>query len=308
MNSVSLQIKGLLDGHLGFGSTHKNDEASYNCPFCNHYKKKLQVNLTSYRWHCWVCNSKGNTIYTLLKKSQASESVLTKAKELTGSSIPRSFTTNIDVKSVTLPDEYIPLWKGNSNSPYFKNALHYILEVRKLSKYDILKYQIGYCESGDYGGMVIIPSYNQHGMLNYFVGRSFYNTATIKHKNPEISKDVIGFENLIDWSQPITLVEGAFDAIATKRNAIPLFGKKLLPQLRTKIIENRVQIINVALDPDAMADAVEEIEYFLSLGIQVRRVNLTQDPSDTGFEQMTQLIRQTQNVTLYDLITLKMAI
>jgi hypothetical protein len=48
MNSVSLQIKGLLDGHLGFGSTHKNDEVSYSCPFCHHYKKKLQVNLTNY--------------------------------------------------------------------------------------------------------------------------------------------------------------------------------------------------------------------------------------------------------------------
>jgi hypothetical protein len=308
MNSVSLQIKGLLDGHLGFGSTHKNDEVSYSCPFCHHYKKKLQVNLISYRWHCWVCNSKGSTLNSLLKKSQASESILSKVRELTGTSTTKQYRPTTDTKHITLPEEYIPLWKGNTQSPFFKNALHYITNTRKLTKYDILKYQIGYCESGDYGGMIIVPSYDCNGMLNYFVGRSFYNSATIRHKNPEISKDVVGFDNIIDWTQPITLVEGVFDAIATKRNTIPLFGKKILPQLRTKIIENRVQIINIALDPDAIVDAVEEIEYFLSLGIQVRRVDLKQDPSDTGYECMTQLISNTQNITLYDLITLKMAI
>jgi len=255
-----------------------------------------------------VCNSKGNTLNSLLKKSQASESVLSKVRELTGTIPTRQYRPTTDIKHITLPEEYIPLWKGNAQSPFFKNALHYTLNTRKLTKYDILKYQIGYCESGDYGGMIIVPSYDCNGMLNYFVGRSFYNSATVRHKNPEISKDVVGFDNIIDWTQPITLVEGAFDAIATKRNTIPLFGKKILPQLRTKIIENRVQIINIALDPDAIADAVEEIEYFLSLGIQVRRVDLKQDPSDTGYERMIQLVSDTQNITLYDLITLKMAI
>jgi hypothetical protein len=40
-------------------------------------------------------------------------------------------------------------------------------------------------------------------------------------------KNIIGFENMINWNVPIVLCEGAFDAIAIKRNAIPLFGKNI---------------------------------------------------------------------------------
>ena len=56
----------------------------------------------------------------------------------------------------------------------------------------------------------------------------------------------------INWSQPIILCEGAFDAIAIKRNAIPLFGKIIQPVLQRKIIEKRVRDIYICLDADAL--------------------------------------------------------
>jgi len=308
MDARQAQIKSLLDQHLGAGTPHKNGEVSYHCPFCNHYKKKLQVNLSSLKWHCWIDNNRGNNLISLLKKSKASPTLIKQVAELTDF-VPHKSDHKGEEKRVALPDDYTPIWKANTNSPHFKNALWYLTEKRKLTKYDILKYQIGYCERGEYSGMVIVPSYDENHSLNYFVGRSYYPDAPFKHKNPDVSKDVIGFESLIDWTQPITIVEGSFDAIATKRNTIPLFGKKILPKLKQKVLEHRVQTVYIGLDPDALSSAISEVEYFMNCGIDVRLINLTdKDPADTGFEGMLDLCRSTTQLDLFDLVKLKMAI
>ena len=307
MDINQAQLKNIVDSHLGTGTPGNKGETAYFCPFCNHHKKKLQVNFLLEKFHCWVCNTKGNSIANLLKKSNAVKHLVQKAIEL-GSKKHYNPTQETQTVQVTLPDEYIPMWKGNPNSPHFKNALHYLLERRGLTKYDILKYQIGYCESGEYSGMIIVPSYDAHGILNFFTGRSFYTEAGRKHNNPDVSKDFIGFESLIDWTQPITLVEGAFDAMSTKRNAIPLFGKIILNKLQIKIIEESVKEINIALDPDALSKSVEAIETFINNGIDVKLVHLEKDPNDTGFVGMRKLIENTPSVDLFDLVTLKMAI
>ena len=307
MDINQAQLKNIVDSHLGTGTPGNKGETAYFCPFCNHHKKKLQVNFLLEKFHCWVCNTKGNSIANLLKKSNAVKHLVQKAIEL-GSKKHYNPTQDTQVVQVTLPDEYIPIWKGNPNSPHFKNALHYLLERRGLTKYDILKYQIGYCESGEYSGMIIIPSYDVHGIINFFTGRSYYTEAGRKHNNPDASKDFIGFENLIDWTQPITLVEGAFDAISTKRNTIPLFGKIILTKLQIKIIEEGVKEINIALDPDALSKSVEAIETFINNGIDVKLIPLEEDPNDTGFAGMRKLIENTSSVDLFDLVTLKMAI
>ena len=68
-------------------------------------------------------------------------------------------------------------------------------------------------DSGKYGGMIIIPSYDEDGVLNFFTGRSYYD-VNFKHLNPTVSKDIVGFGLFVNWDLPITIVEGAFDAIA----------------------------------------------------------------------------------------------
>ena len=302
-----LQAKHIIDEHLGSSIQHRKDgEISYYCPFCNHYKPKLQVNLNTQKWHCWVCDSKGQTISSLLKKSNAPTQTFQKIKEIYGESRYTS-KYNASREIVGLPDDYQPL-HINYNTPDYKNALHYAINVRKLTAMDILRYQVGYCEKGPYAGMLIIPSYNDCNMLNYYVGRSYYN-ATISHKNPPVSKDVIGFENQINWKEPIIIVEGAFDAIATKRNAIPLFGKKILSSLRSKILTEKVQKLYLALDGDAFRDSVKEIEYFLNNDIEVYLIQIPgKDPSDIGYISMVEAINKAKKVDFFDLITFKMAL
>ena len=78
----------------------------------------------------------------------------------------------------------------------------------------------------------------------------------------------------INWSLPIVLVEGAFDAIAVRRNVIPLFGKTISEDLRKKIIENKVNQVYICLDKDAQKQALEHAEYFMNNGVQVYFVDL----------------------------------
>ena len=53
------------------GEDIMNGEQAFHCPFCNHHKKKLQVNTETQKWHCWVCNKGGYKIGILLRKINA---------------------------------------------------------------------------------------------------------------------------------------------------------------------------------------------------------------------------------------------
>jgi len=195
---------------------------------------------------------------------------------------------------------------GNPKDPDFINAFHYLTKHRGITKYDILKYNIGYCDKGLYAGMIIIPSYDSNGQLNFFTGRTYYNDSSFKHKNPKVSKDIIGFDLYINWNEPITIVEGAFDAIAIKRNAIPLFGKMMMDTLKSKIINSQIKQINIALDTDAVNDALEMCEYLISNGVEVRLVEMEdKDPSELGFTTVTQYINTSPPLTASSLMQKK---
>ena len=60
----------------------KNGEHSFYCPFCHHHKKKLQVNLETQKWHCWVCNKGGHKIGILLRKTGASKHIIKEVLQL----------------------------------------------------------------------------------------------------------------------------------------------------------------------------------------------------------------------------------
>ena len=186
--------------------------------------------------------------------------------------------------------------------------MHYLLN-RGIGVFDIIKYRIGYCESGEYTGKIIIPSYNSAGQLNYFVSRAFYKADSQKHKNPKVSKDIIGFDLTINWSEPIVLCEGAFDAIAVKRNAIPLFGKIIQPALQKKIIEKRVRDIYICLDADALRNALQIAERFMAEGLNVYFIELEdEDASELGFHKITEIIQNTSVLTFERVMELRMGL
>ena len=124
-----------------------------------------------------------------------------------------------------------------------------------------------------------------------------------KHRNPNTTKDIIGFELHINWDMPIILVEGAFDAIAIKRNAIPLFGKTISNTLKRRIVERNVKTIYICLDNDAKKQAIEAAEYFVANGINVFLVKIPEsDPSELGFEKIQEILDSTCNLNPEELM------
>jgi hypothetical protein len=154
--------------------------------------------------------------------------------------------------------------------------------------------------------MIVIPSYSSEGKLNYFVARNFDPNSPVKYRNPSVNKNIVPFELFVNWSSPLVLCEGPFDALAIKRNAIPLLGKHLQDNLMKKIVTSTVKQIYIALDKDAMKDALRFAELLLNEGKEVYLVDLDEkDPSEMGFDNFTNLIQNTYPLTTYDLMAKK---
>jgi hypothetical protein len=307
----NVKLLQLLESVLGKGKPTSGNNIAFFSPFVSHYKPKLEIDIQTNHngenaWHCWISDKKGRSIATLFKQLNLPKEKFEQLNRIIESSRYRVNVTVVEKQIVLqLPEQYRPLWI-EKKTPDYRNAIHY-LKQRGVTIFDILKYRIGYCESGEYTGKIIIPSYDANGQLNYFVSRAFYKSDTQRHKNPKVSKDIIGFELFINWAEPIILCEGSFDAIAVKRNAIPLFGKIIQPALQKKIIEERVRNIYLCLDPDALKNAIQIAERFMAEGLNVYFVELqNSDASELGFEQITDILANTDVLTFERLMQLKM--
>ena len=281
----------ILDDTLGIGSSLKGNEQAHHCPFCHHHKKKLQINLETQQWHCWVCDSKGKRISSLLRKLQVDSKQLQKLYEIYGDDYVIYSNESEDEKiELRLPSEFKSLLvEPKSINPTYKKVKQYA-ESRGITIEDIIRYNIGYADSGIYSNRIIIPSYDIDNKLNYFIARSVYEDEKFKYKNPPISKNIIMFENQINWNQPITIVEGVFDAIAVKRNVIPILGKFIPKKLMENIYHKGVNSINILLDKDAQEEALRYVIQLGNQGIKVRNVIPSdKDASEMGFSKVNEM-------------------
>jgi len=308
---VNQLLVALVNSVLGQGKSTARGNQAHSCPFCHHHKPKLEVNFSEGNgdknpWHCWVCGKKGVKLITLFKQIGAPEDKLNELRALVKSSYKDEQTqTHEEAK---LPEEFKPISQITENDIVGRHAIAY-LKKRGITKADILKYNIGYCESGNFKNMIIIPSYNISGKLNYFTARNFDSTSPVKYKNPPLSRNIIPFELYINWSSPLILCEGPFDAIAIKRNAIPLLGKNIQANLMKRIVTSQVEKIYIALDKDAQKDALKFTELLLAEGKEVYIVDLDEkDPSEMGFENFTKLIHETYPTNTFDLMSRKIAL
>ncbi len=309
---INYDLLSLVEKILGKGRRTSGNNYSFFSPFISHYKPKLEIDLTVNNngenpWHCWVSNAKGRSIVSLFKKVKAGKQYLDDLNKILK-------TKNLYIKNKTeikeelvLPREYIKLYefpkiKDIQVKMQMKQALGY-LKSRGIGRTDILRYGIGYCPNGSYSGRIIVPSYDENFNLNFFVSRSIFEEDTLKYKNPKWSKDVIGFDCFIDWDEPVTLVEGVFDAITARYNVIPLFGKIIQPKLREKILLRKPPKVIVALDNDAYSDALKISSSLISDGMNVSIVQMkSKDINEMGFKDFSSLKSVTPSTDSYDII------
>ena len=294
---------------LGTGKSTARGNYAYHCPLCKHHKPKLEINFTENPkgenpWHCWVCDKKGKKIYQLFKAVEATPEIMGELNAIVKYTGPN---TQIQVEhKLELPKEFKLLNNIHPSDITARHAAAY-LKSRGITEDDILKYGIGYCEKGRYVNMVIIPSYDAKGNLNYFTGRSFEKEPNVKYRNPSVSRDIIPFELFINWELPLILCEGPFDAIAIKRNVIPLLGKNIQSNLMKKIVMSSVEKIYIALDRDAQKQALDFCERLMNEGKEVYLVDMKdKDPSEMGFANFTNLIQETYPLTFSGLLEKKL--
>jgi DNA primase len=286
----------------------KGNELAFYCPFCNHHKPKLQVNTETQKWHCWTCNSGGKKLTSLLRKLDVDRKTISIIREIYGDSNYNPQTEDADTKVfIQLPKEFISLAEEPKGfNPEYKHAMFY-LSQRGIGTKEIVKYNIGYCKDGLYSRRIIIPSYSLEGSLNYFVSRSYYVDEKMKYKNPPISKNVICFDSQINWNEPITIVEGVFDAISVKRNVIPILGKFIPKKLMENIYNKGVKTINILLDNDAQEQALHYVVQLGNQGIKVRNIIPSdKDASEMGFSKVNQILKESKETNFDDVIKQKL--
>lgn len=292
MNNQLLLVR--LEEVLGKGVKTARTNYAFHCPFCNHSKKKLEVDLHTdekgkNRWACWVCSSRGQSIRSLLGKMNVPSEKKTNILSL----IKKDYSPTTDKiyrEQLTLPESFQPLWSASKNS-YIVNRYRKYLYKRGINDTDILSYNIGFCTKGEYAGRIVIPSYDENNELNFYIGRSIEPKEFFKYRNPPGEKELIFFENRINWNFPIILVEGVFDAITAKRNAIPILGTNPPKLLFQRLIEKQVQTVHIALDKDALEKALSLSMKLLSIVPEVYLVELEEeDPSSAGFLKIREKI------------------
>ena len=306
---INQSLVALTNSVLGFGKQTARGNYAYHCPLCKHHKPKLEVNMSENSkgenpWHCWVCDKKGKKLYQLFKAVEVPPETMAELKAIVKYVGPE---TDVQVETkVTLPKEFKPLTNIQKSNIMGRHALAYI-KSRGITEEDILKYGIGYCETGRYANMVIIPSFDERGNINYFTGRSFEKEPSVKYRNPSVSRDIIPFELFINWELPLILCEGPFDAISIKRNVIPLLGKNIQTKLMKKIVMSSVEKIYIALDKDAQKQALDFCEKLMQEGKEVYLVDMQdKDPSEMGFNNFTKLIQETYPLTFSGLLEKKL--
>ena len=117
----------------------KQNEYMYWSPFVSHHKPKLQINIITQKWHCWISNQGGHKLYQLFKKVNATHEQLTELRGIVGES--KSLSSNLEKvkeKVCVLPKEFLSLHHSH-NSTTYKHAIFY-LNKRGITKEDILKY------------------------------------------------------------------------------------------------------------------------------------------------------------------------
>lgn len=302
----------LVESVLGKGKETSKGNVAFHCPNCKHQKLKLEVNLipttkNKNNWACWVCsNFKGTTIKSLFSKLKVDNSKYEQLNKILGTTY-KVDKVKIDIQ-VELPKEFTPFTNLHKNNITGRQALTYLLKTRGISFADIIKHNIGFCETGKYRNKIIIPSYSLEGKIDYFVARAFDDNPH-KIDAPKSDKNIIGFESLINWDLPVILCEGPFDSISIKRNAIPLFGKNISEKLRNKLVLNKVKSVYLSLDEDALRNTLKITEELISLGKKVYVVRLKgKDPNVIGFDAFNKLVQNLKPFTLTDLMKLKMEI
>ena len=288
----------IISQHLGQYKTMANANHYFECPSCHHHNHKLTVNIGKSVWNCFHCGIKGKSFLYLLKLAGVSNTnqykkVFNEEPKKNLEDIDNIFGEHLKERvpsKLVLPKGYESLFK-NLEKTFYKPAVEYLLS-RGLVKEDILKYDIHYSVSDQ---RILFPSYDREHNLNYYVARTIQPFESYKYKNASASKrDVIFNEHLVEWDKPLYIVEGIFDAILSRKNAVPILGSNVGSGslLFKRLLQSNTQVI-IALDADAKKKMFKMINELVKYNIPVTYVDWKseeRDIAEMGSEKFEEIV------------------
>ena len=261
-------------GESSIANSGKN--VSVVCPVCKENsrntskKKKLSICLEKGIYHCWVCESKGKNVATFAYKYAGIDNHI-RAKLSESFNLQQEELREKEVL-IRIPSDFRLLYLDNTIQG--KIAKRY-LRKRGCNSDDLLRFKIGISNESEYVNRIIIPSFSEDMKLNFFLSRSYDENSIRKYKNCDGKKTEIIFnEHLIDWKQPLVLVEGVFDAIKSIENTVPVLGSWIDEShyIFQKIVKNNTPVI-LGMDPDAIPKTMKIAKNLASFGIDVKICN-----------------------------------
>jgi hypothetical protein len=261
----------------------------------------MSVNFANGFWKCWVCDMRGKNVYRIVRKF-GSYQQREKYRELQGmvdlsdfEQLFKEYNEIEDKQIIELPKEFISLC--NKDLPMHSTEPLRYLSSRGLTRLDILKWKIGYCKEGRYAGRILIPSFDMDGDCNYFIARSYVGHS-YRYLNPPADRDLVFNELMVDWDEPIILVEGVFDAIAAGQNAIPILGSTLREDSRLfQAVALHDTPVYMALDYDAEKKAEWVIKSLLRYNIEVFKIPIDEaDVGEMGNEEFQERMTQAETI------------
>jgi transcription elongation factor Elf1 len=299
---MRFRLLSVLEEVLGSSESAGKSDIVFHCPFCNHHKKKLSVNLTNQKYHCWICETKGRSISNLFYKYGATKNQIDQLRNVLEYYQMKDDTKeDIPNTLLKLPDEYISLDKV----PH-KSVLNFLKRFKhSFTTQDIVRHKVGYCLTGKYAGRIILPSYDKNGTLNFFEGRDFTGLSPYKYLGAPVKiNDIIVNEFFLDFKFPIVIVEGFFDSVSVKRNVTYLTGSIISEKLKHRLLMEETPLVYIAIDPDKKKQAIKYCLELGAIGIPTKLVDLgTKDPSDLGYDDTWHAIEGAVEINEYSAIT-----
>lgn len=306
-------VERLLKSMFPVVKHQQRTEYQVNCPRCAQERNfgepdnkfKLNVNPFKERFHCWVCGYAGKLGKLVYHHGTPDDYRLYKEETTLDSMNQWLFgdeTKEYKPLVITsLPEEFIPFNRETLKNPAVYRAYRYLLEGRGLTPAIVHYYRLGVILQGRYRGRVVVPSYDEYGVVNFFTTRTI-DRGYPKYLNCEADKNYIIFnEAYINWDARVFLVEGPFDMFSLP-NTIPMMGKFMSPLLEEKINLYRPPV-TICLDPDASREIYRLFNRLETMGLDVNYIpphvlknqDLAEYFQHGGRKAVLRLLEQTSN-------------
>lgn len=277
MSSTYTERINFIQKTFGKGIVSRDgNDLTISCPTCgSSTKKKLAINLETWKYHCWVCSARGNSLVSLLRKHSTRDVVdFYREYYLNDKILSADIKLQYEEK-IQLPEGFCPISALKSQkSPDIKAVIRY-LNRRNITEADFWKYRIGVAQETRYSRRAIFASLDTEGEVNYFVTRSADENSRFRYLNATTDKTAIIFNDIdIDWDKPVHLTEGIFDLIALRENGTCLLGSSLSESslLFKKIVANESDVI-ICLDNDMTKKIGKISDLLTSYGCNVSIMN-----------------------------------